>query len=103
VQTPGPNFFEQFAPYGQIGGLILIVVIFLRHIRDGEKDRKAGHEQREKIMQDIATKSNECSEKCAASMAQSAEVMRQTTTALQQNTTALAKVSEHLGEHRRAG
>lgn len=59
-----------------------IVYVFLKHIREERESRQVGHDQRDATIREIAKESAETSKACAASMAESSEVMRQCTTAL---------------------
>lgn len=96
------TLIEQLAPWGQLGGVIVVVLLFLRHNREERKDREAGHVERNKQLQAIADKSNACHEKCAESMAASAEVIRQNTNALQRAQDRLDRLNGQgrTGDHR---
>lgn len=91
------NLLKDLAPYGQIGGLIVVVLLFLRHMRDERKDREAGHKERNEVIRGIFDQSNECHKKCAESMSQSAEVIRQNTAVIQR-----FNDRHHSGGHRAA-
>lgn len=63
--------------------LCWLVFMFLKHLREERRARQENYQARDAALKETLDSNTECIRECAASMAQSAEVMRQNTAALQ--------------------
>lgn len=63
--------------------LCWLVFMFLKHLREERRARQENYQARDAALKQTLDNNTDCIRECAASMAQSAELMRQNTAALQ--------------------